>query len=374
MKEIDWHYRRKKLAEQYMREFTRHGCRALAVFSERQVGKTEFLTSDLAPEAQRQGRYPVHADLWANRADPARAVIEAMKSSALSLERGDRQPLVGVNVSVGFVKGVGAEMKHREKDRDAHEPADTVDRIGYWARRLARAAGDRKVLLMLDEAQTLVATSNALNEVSALRAAFQMNTGRYEPVFTGSSRDRLERMFADSRAPLYKYGERMEFPKLGAEFVAHVIERAEQASGLRLDRDEASATFETLGRRPGDLIGVVRVMMRKNIADLAQGLAAKLREDREQTERDLQMRDLSELDRKVLERIALDPELFSVEALSWYELTLGRAPNKPAVQRSIARLRGKLLVEQDSQIGKYRISDERLERYFQERDREFARQ
>jgi len=156
---------------------------------------------------------------------------------------------------------------------------------------------------MLDEAQTLVTTANALNEISALRGAFQMNTGKYEPVFTGSSRDRLERMFADSRAPLYKYGERMEFPKLGEEFIAHVVERARLASGLRLDRDEVSTVFKALGQRPGDMIGVVRVMMRNGMTDLAQGLAAKLHDDR----------------------------------------------------------------EQDFQIGKYRISDERLERYFRER-------
>lgn len=367
MKEIDWHYPRTKLAKEYMREFTRHGCRALAVFSERQVGKTEFLTADLAPEAERQDRYPVHADLWAHRADPTRAIVEAMKDATLRLEHGDRRSLVGVNVNVGFVKAVGAELKYREKDRDAHEPEDTVDRLGYWARRLATAVGDRKILLMLDEAQTLVATPNALNEISALRAAFQMNMGKYEPVFTGSSRDRLERMFADSRAPLYKYGERMEFPKLGDEFVAHVVERARLAAGLRLDRDEVSAVFKALGQRPGDMIGVVRVMMRNDMTDLAQGLAAKLHDDREQAERDLQMHDLSKLDRKVLERIAVDPELFSADALSWYGSALGRPPTKPAVQRSVARLRSRQLIEQDFQIGKYRIGDERLERYFRER-------
>lgn len=368
MKEIDWHYPRAKLAKEYMREFTRHGCRALAVFSERQVGKTEFLTADLAPEAERQGRCPVHADLWAHRADPTRAVVEAIKEAALRLERGDRRPLAGVKVDVGFVKGVGAELKYREKDRDAHEPEDTVDRLGYWARRLATAVGDRKVLLMLDEAQTLVTTPNALNEISALRAAFQMSVDKYEPVFTGSSRDRLERMFADSRAPLYKYGERMEFPKLGEEFVAHVVERAKAASGLRLDRDELSTVFKTLGQRPGDMIGVVRVMMRNGMTDLAQGLAAKLHDDREQTERDLQMHDLPKLDRKVLERCAFEPELFSAEALSWYGSALGHPQTKSAVQRSVARLRSRQLIEQDFQLGKCRIADERLERYFRERN------
>jgi len=368
MADKDWHYSREKLAKEYLDEFTRYGCRALAIFSERQVGKTEFLTRDLAPEAIRRKHYPVYVDIWSARGDPARAIANTLKGHTLVLERSGRRGLAGLSLTAGLFS-LGAKLDHLDKDRDAREPADTVDRLGYWASRLAKATGRRRVLLMLDEAQSLAASRNALNEISALRAAFQMNSDKYAPVFTGSSRARLEQLFNDSAAPLFKYGDQVDFPKLGEGFVSHILSLAWKLSRLRLKPEEAVAIFDALGCRPGEFIGLVRSMMRAQNPSFAAGLARKLLADQERARVALQTQGLSELERLVLRRVAGRGDPFSAEALAWYGEQSGpraKAPTKSAIQYAMRTLRTRLLVESDSQTGRFQVSDERLERALRE--------
>lgn len=370
MPDKDWHYSREKLAKEYMDEFTRFGCRALAIFSERQVGKTEFLTRDLAPEAIRRKHHPVYVDIWSARGDPARAIANTLKGHTLALEKPGRRGLTGLSLTAGLFS-MGAKLDHLDKDRDSREPADTVDRLGHWAARLAKAAGRRRVLLMLDEAQSLAASRNALNEISALRAAFQMNSGKYAPVFTGSSRARLEQLFNDSNAPLFKYGDQVDFPKLDEGFVNYILSLAQKLSSLHLDAKEALAVFDALGCRPGEFIGLVRSMMRAGTSDFAAGLARKLVADQERARIALQTQDLSELEHLVLRRVAGRGDPFSAEALAWYGEQADRrvkAPTKSTIQYAVRSLRARLLVESDSQTGRFRVSDERLERALRESD------
>jgi hypothetical protein len=364
MRDKDWHYSREKLAKKYMEEFTRYGCRALAIFSERQVGKTEFLTRDLAPEAIRRKHYPVYVDIWSARADPARAIANTLKGHVLALKKSGLPGLRELSFTAGLFS-MGAKLDDLDKHRDAHEPEDTVDRLGYWASRLAKATGRRRILLMLDEAQSLAASRNALNEISALRAAFQMNSGKYAPVFTGSSRARLEQLFNDSNAPLFKYGDQVEFPKLDDGFVNYMLSLARKHTNLHLDPRGALAVFDALGRRPGEFIGLVRSMMRAGNSDFAAGLAKKLLSDQERARVALHTQGLSELEHLVLRRVASRGDPFSAEALAWYGRQVqpaAKAPTKSAIQWAVRTLRHRLLIESDSQTGRFRVSDEQLER------------
>jgi hypothetical protein len=222
---------------------------------------------------------------------------------------------------------------------------------------------------MLDEAQSLAASRNALNEISALRAAFQMNSGKYAPVFTGSSRARLEQLFNDSNAPLFKYGDQVDFPKLDERFVNYTLALARKLSSLHLDPKEAVVVFDALGCRPGEFIGLLRSMMRASTPDFAAGLARKLLADQERARVVLQTQGLSELEHLVLRRVAGRGDPFSAEALAWYSEQVGvraKAPTKSTIQYAVRTLRGRLLVESDLQTGRFRVSDERLERALRE--------
>jgi hypothetical protein len=196
-----------------------------------------------------------------------------------------------------------------------------------------------------------------------------MNSGRYAPVFTGSSRVRLEQLFNDSNAPLFKYSDQVDFPKLDEGFVNCTLALARKLSSLQLDPKEAAAVFDALGCRPGEFIGLVRSMMRAGTSDFAAGLARKLLADQERARIALQTQGLSELEHLVLRRVAGRGDPFSAEALAWYSEHAGlraKAPTKSTIQYAVRTLRGRLLVESDLQTGRFRVSDETLERALRE--------
>lgn len=138
MTDSDWHYSRAKLAKEFMDEFTRYGCRALSNFSWRQVGKTEFLTRDLAPEAIHRKHYPVYVDLWSARSDPARAIANTLKGHALGDKKSGRSGLRKLSLTAGLFS-IGAKFDDLDKERGVHEPADTADRQPFSIAAFGRA-------------------------------------------------------------------------------------------------------------------------------------------------------------------------------------------------------------------------------------------
>ncbi|MDE0978338.1 MAG: hypothetical protein OR999_13800, partial [Arenicellales bacterium] len=150
---IDWYYARPELARGYLVEFERRGARALSMMAERGSGKTAFLQQDLGPIAAAHNRMPIYLDVWAVRNDPAVGIANQLKSAAQQLEHKDprKRELTSVNISVLGVGG-GMTAAHRP---EPGEPTNELARINFWCDRLANIAGDKKVMLMLDEVQEL---------------------------------------------------------------------------------------------------------------------------------------------------------------------------------------------------------------------------
>src|SRR5262249_48331336 len=152
------------------------------------VGKTAFLQRDLTPAAVLRGRLPVYVDVWAVRTDPAAGVSGQLKVAAQQLEHKDPSKREMTNFSVN-VLGVGAGMSAAHRPEPG-EPTNELLRINFWSDRLARLAGEKTILLMLDEVQELAIHPEGAAVAAALRASMQRNYGRFEPVFTGSQRDK----------------------------------------------------------------------------------------------------------------------------------------------------------------------------------------
>ena len=362
MAEIDWYFNRPDLAKDYMRGFTDLGARALALFAERQAGKTAFLQKDLTPAAAKQGRIPVYIDLWANRQAPAEGIVAGLKNATLAIEKPGffKRPLTALTFTF-LGHGAGVNLAEQKKDVDAMEPDNELSRMGYWMDRLASATKTKRVLLMVDELQELATHRSGGDIAAALRAGFQRNFEKFEPVFTGSSRDKLEVMFLSNKAPLFKFGDRLDFPKLGKEFVGYIAKRFHEASKLRMDEVQGWTAFEALGRKPGEFIDIVRFMAASGTADLTQGLAAKLRDERQRVEKAMQLQQLTPLDGQVLVAVARAKPLFAQSSLKDYGLALGiESVSISAVQRSLERLRRHELVEGSQERGEYRIADNLL--------------
>jgi hypothetical protein len=319
------------------------------------VGKTAFLQRDLTPEAVGRGGLPVYVDVWAVRTDPAAGISGQLKAAAQRLEHKDPSKREVTNFNVN-VLGVGAGMTTTHRPEPG-EPTNELSRINFWSDRLAGLAGEKTIFLMLDEVQELAIHSEGAAVAAALRASMQRNYGRFKPVFTGSQRDKLLQMFAVSKAPLFEFGDDINFPPLTRAFSAFVADRLEQEADVALDVDQLHAAFAALGHKPGSLISLVRWMLRARAYDITAALAGALARERDEHERALSTAKLGPLDQIVLAAVAHERSVFSRSALEQYARHLGvEKVTVKAVQGAIARLRDEQLVYQAAR-GRYRVNN-----------------
>ena len=354
----DWSYPRRGLAQQFLTEFDDFGAKALTVFAGRGIGKTHFLQRDLAPLALANGRLPIYIDVWREREHPASGIADAFKGLVQELEglNPKKRDLAELNISVlGFGGGIKAPRRP-----EPNEPRSDLSRIGFWAGRLSELAGQRKVMLMLDEVQALALHPEGSNIAAALRAAFNTNWQRFEPVFTGSHRDRLLMMFKNSKAPLFNYGSHQEFPPLDRQFSEFVAQRIFELKGVQIDAARLDATFEALGRKPAVLIDLAADMMRTNSYDLELVLAAALRNFALEHDHVSALRGLQPIDHAVLSVVAQERALFTEVTRTDIAAQLGiETVSKNSVQKSVGRLRDQNLVWQVER-GVYRVSGDDL--------------
>jgi hypothetical protein len=230
----DRYFPRPGLAQKYVNEFAGNSItRALILFGPLGIGKTTFLKRDLAPLAAKSGWVPVTIDLSALHGDPGTEIADRLRAETRKL-RGARQEA-----------GMWTDMA-----RDIDASACATRRISWWMSRLAEAAGQKRIMLLLDEVQTLTLIPEGDDLAACLRAGMQTSYGRYAAIFTGSDRARLDAMFRDLRAPLWQYGYEEDFPPLGRDFSDALCERYERARGCTIDHDEAWEAFRAAGFNP----------------------------------------------------------------------------------------------------------------------------
>src|SRR5258706_6348067 len=73
-----WHFARPELADHHLKAFDMGLISATALHARRRMGKTEFLTEDLTPAAEKKGYTVGYCNLWQEDQDPAAAIAEAI--------------------------------------------------------------------------------------------------------------------------------------------------------------------------------------------------------------------------------------------------------------------------------------------------------
>ncbi len=97
---------------------------------------------------------------------------------------------------------------------------------------------DRKLLLVLDEAQVLASPANS-DLTHSLRAGLDIRKQTIKVVFAGSSESSLRRMFGRATEPFYNWAPIEPFDRLGAEFVTSMTLKVNQLSRYPLSEREA---------------------------------------------------------------------------------------------------------------------------------------
>lgn len=355
----DWHFPRSDLAKHYLDAFDLGLVSAYALHAKRRMGKTEFLLRDLAPVAARRGYSVGYCNLWEEDDAPLLALIDALRQMneapklTAKIRSGLASRLSKVALSgsaAGMVKG-SAELEFRAGETDGA----TRLRQAFKAFDEAGTHG----LLLMDEAQVLADVQHEAVE-KALRALLDTRKDRIKVVFTGSSEDRLRRMFGVEHKAFYNWAHVEPMPRLGEEFAIELTRRANSLTTMPLAEQGALRAFDALHRVPE----LFRRFLAQYLANAFEGIDAALEACRQSLYSEEGFaRVWSRMlpaDRLLLQLVAQEQaDLHGKPVREWlgHRMQLGRAASRSVPQNALRRLRDRQILIQE-EPGRYRFEDD----------------
>lgn len=243
-----WHFARPLLAQKYLKTFRVGLLSAQALFAPRRMGKSEFLEQDLIPAARKTGLLTAYLNLWDAREHPRGALIGTLARAGSprgisGLLKKLKSPLKKVRAAAK-ITGIAEGSLEAELIEDSRVAGTALSDL---LRSFDRA--DRKLLLVLDEAQVLASPAHS-DLAHSLRAGLDVRKQTIKVIFAGSSESSLRRMFGRATEPFYNWAPIEPFERLGAQFVTAMTHKVNQLSRYPLSEREALRAFDALKRTP----------------------------------------------------------------------------------------------------------------------------
>ena len=236
-----WHFPRQELAEQILGMFESGLSSALVFFAPRRMGKTEFLCKDIAPLAKKnkwQVFYFSFLDVGKNaRAEFTKSITTFARNEG-ALKSGGI--LKRVRKIAGGAGGLSANIELSEALNTEKTMKEVVDLL----------CKEGKVLLLLDEVQILSQDPSNANFIASLRTILDINKMKVKVIFTGSSQEGLRRMFSQSNAPFFHFGQNLPFPELERGFTDHLAKNFDKITKRKLNNEELWKIFLEMQRVP----------------------------------------------------------------------------------------------------------------------------
>jgi len=254
-----WHYPRTELALSYLKQLEA-GLNSIAIFAERRKGKTEFLLDDLSPAAKDNGLRTAYINFWERKSDPVYCITQGVRRAIES----DSPRLVRKWKNEFSIK-LGVFQSKTTLDASMYPEI-----AGEALDMLVTPKGG--VLLMFDEIQHL-ATDPAYEElIATLRTFLDTNKKKVRAVFTGSSQDRLNKIFRRQKAAFYQGASLVEFPDMGEDFIIFLLANFNDITNRKLSKKKSLEIFSEYNRSPFLIVDLLQTMMREGIYDLGKGL------------------------------------------------------------------------------------------------------
>ena len=247
-----WHYPRRELAQQVLGMFNSGLSSALVFFAPRRMGKTEFLLKDMKPLAESNDWSVLYFSFLDVGSEPKRAFTLALMQFAVDIGATKWSKLQKYikKVSAG-VGGLQAGIELREPEQVSYSLKDIMAILAQY----------KSVLLLLDEVQVLACHEQNRDFIATLRTALDVNKDTIKVVFTGSSRQGLGNMFAQSDAPFFHFGQNLNLPDLGKDFTDHLAQVFCQTTGRQLDKQALWQAFQALDKIPQLIRSLVERMV-----------------------------------------------------------------------------------------------------------------
>lgn len=236
-----WHYSRKELAEQILGMFESGLSSALVFFAPRRMGKTEFLCKDMAPLAEKKKWnvfYFSFLDVGKNAAaDFTRAITDF--AAELGILKSDNllKKIGKIGAGIG---GVSADIEFKDSAKSQKTMKEVISLLSKKS----------KLLLLLDEVQILSQDPSNTKFIASLRTILDINKTEVKVIFTGSSQEGLRKMFSQSNAPFFHFGQNLPFPELEIGFTDHLAKNFEIVTKRKLNKKELWDIFLEMQRVP----------------------------------------------------------------------------------------------------------------------------
>lgn len=347
-----WHFPREGLAASVVETLESGIVNAITLFAPRRMGKTQFACTDLGPLAARKGWLVAYCNLWDDKSNPAGALVATLAAATEPFRPNRRTGKVGVAANLGIVTA-SAEATEEVVPRGA--PSHITDAFNAFAHHVSRKAKERRLLLIVDEIQHLATDRKFEPATASLRTSLERHSGRVKAVFTGSSQHGLQRLFLDTRAAFFSPAGQMELPRLGADFVAFMVECANKTFREKVSVDEATRIFEGSGHSPYFLRQAITVARLRQLS-LAQALEVVIAETMNDEALARRWSRLTAVERAVARAVLDEKPPFAAASLA----QLGGATGKPVkshqVQNALLRLEREGFIERGMRGG-YAIAD-----------------
>jgi hypothetical protein len=370
MSDIDWHYPRTVLARSYLATLQAGLISSIVLFAPRRTGKTEFLLEDLLPAADAAGFRTVYCSMWQNRSDPLAALAQSLAHAARPRTFGERlqrrlfSPLkkTSLDLELGPVGKQSAEAEFNSAPAPAKGALENLpDLIDAVLR-----ASKGKVLIAFDEIQHL-AKPEFIALVAALRTTLDVRKRSVKTVFTGSSRDRLQMMFSQIRAPLFQFGQSSDFPDLDHDFVAFVMHAFERATGRQVALADAIAAFADTNSTPGLFQDAVVRLMKMGGSTILAAVHSVMAAAQAGAGHVQRLQQLRPLDRQLLLMLVEQVPLYSEDARTRMAFAMGidEAIGERQVQVALDRLVAEHIVSA-AEPDRYVIVDPQFEAWLRD--------
>lgn len=241
MKKDMWHYPRAALAEQVLGLFENGLSNAFTFFAPRRMGKTEFLLKDILPLAESKDWYVFYysfLDADQNAASQFSIALTRFAIETKALKRSNTY-LQKIGGAVGGISG-DIEFGHLLPEHEEYSLANILNLL----------AKKKKLLLLLDEVQTLAMRKENSNFLASLRTSLDTSKDTIKVIFTGSSREGLTQMFSNAKAPFFHFGQNLNFPSLERPFINHLCKVYNKVSTKQLDSELLWSIFLEFNHSP----------------------------------------------------------------------------------------------------------------------------
>jgi len=232
-----WHYPRTDLAQQIVGMFEIGLSNALVFFAPRRMGKTEFLLKDITPLAEKNNWLVFYFSFLEttihSRSEFTRALLLFAEQS--KKYKSTKALFSRMTKISGEMGGIGGSI---EFDADSH-----ILDIKEIFKTLTKK---QKLLLLMDEIQSLASDKSNTQFVSSLRTALDMYKDDVKVIFTGSSQEGLRCMFSQAKAPFFHFGQNLPFPGFDQQFTHHLARVFQLATGREIDKEALWKVFNEL--------------------------------------------------------------------------------------------------------------------------------